>query len=156
MKTKILTCLLLVGALITTSTVQAHTNKKLKIIDKTVLQFNVSNFCNYLEKGNSNGVEGVYKSPNGKYIFALVKNDERSHDFIGVVLSAEDNRWQEGEIKFNFMLHQDTLVGYYYDDKDNPIPVEFALESDTLKTNVLTKVDLNKIKAGTLACFRKK
>ena len=155
MKTKILTSLL-ISAMLSIGSINAHTKKKLKTIDKTTIEFNVANFCNYLENGNSNGVEGIYKSPNGKYVFALVKNDESNHDFIGVVLASKNNRWKEGEIKFNFMLNKDTLVGYYYDDKGNPIPVEFAMESDTLKTNVLTKVDLQKIKAGTLAYFRKK
>ena len=155
MKTSIITTLL-ISTLLTFNSLTAHTAKKLKTINTSPIEFSLTNFCNYLENGNTSGVEGVYKSSDGKYVFALVRNDARNHDFIGIVLATENNRWKEGEIKFNFVLQKDTLNGFYYDDKGNPIPVKFEIGNDTLQTNVLKKVDLEQIKARLIAGLAEK
>ena len=155
MKTSILSSLL-ISTVLTFNSLTAHTVKKLKTINTSPIEFNITNFCNYLENGNANKVEGVYESSDGKYVFALIKNDARNHDFIGIVVSAENNRWKEGEIKFNFVLNKDTLNGFYYDDKGNPIPVQFAIGNDSLKTSILSKLSVIDIKSQMIAEISKK
>jgi len=43
------------------------------------------------------------------------------------------------------------LNGYYYDSSGEYVPVSFTIDCDSLKTNRLIKVDVQKIKATTVA-----
>lgn len=150
MKTSLLTAIL-ISSVLSFNGLTAHTVKKLKTINTEPIAFSLTNFCNYLENGNKNGVEGVYKSSDGKYVFALVKNNAKNHDFIGIVISTENDRWKEGEIKFNFVLNEDTLNGFYYNDQGTTTPVQFAIGNDSLKTNVLMKVKIPEVRAQIIA-----
>ncbi|MFT6166175.1 MAG: hypothetical protein ACJAV5_001355 [Vicingaceae bacterium] len=127
-------------------------SKKLAPLETHHLNFNLFNFCNYLENGNPKKAEGVYQSPDGRYVIALIKNDEKGHDFIGVVCAADNPFWKRGEVKFNFVLDSNNeLNGYYYNSSGEYVPVSFTIDGDSLKTNKLIKVDAEKIKATTIA-----
>lgn len=126
--------------------------KKLAPLETHHLNFDVLNFCNYLENGNPKLAEGVYQSPDGRYIIALIKNDEKGHDYIGVVCAADNPYWEKGEVKFNFVLTSNNeLSGYYYNSSGEYVPVSFTIDGDSLKTNKLIKVDVEKIKATAIA-----
>ncbi len=114
------------------------------------LDFELPNFCNYLENGNPKQAEGVYKSPDGRYVIALIKNNKKGHDYIGVVCSTDNPYWEVGEVKFNFVLASgNELNGYYYDSSGAFVPVSFTIDGDSLKTNKLIKMDVEKIKGVT-------
>ena len=94
----------------------------------------------------------MYKSTDGRYVIALIKNDEKGHDYIGVVCAADNPYWRRGEVKFNFVITaENNLEGYYYNSKGEYVPVSFTISGDTLVTNSLVKVDVEKIKATTMA-----
>ena len=142
------------GAIEPTTTVISNTiqYKKLAPLKTHQLEFDVYNFCNYLENGNPKQAEGVYKSPDGRYVIALIKNDEKGHDYIGVVWAADNPYWRRGEVKFNFVITaENNLEHYYYNSKGEYVPVSFTVSGDTLVTNSLVKVDVQKIKATTMA-----
>lgn len=154
MKTLVKTALLFSSILIFSISTFANTPKKLKPIHKSSVELNLTQFCNYLENGNPHNVEGVYTSPDKRYVIALVKNDKTEHDFIGVVLAADNQYWKEGEVKFNFVLSDSNeLKGFYYNSKGNYIPVDFTISSDTLKTNSLHKLDIEEVRTSSLAYF---
>ncbi len=166
MKTTILNIAFLLGSISISTTSFAksgNTNKKTvetnfvaakKLAPLTThhLNFDLFNFCKYLENGNPKKAEGVYRSPDGRYVIALIKNNEVGHDFIGVVCAAENPYWTRGEVKFNFVLgNNNELNGYYYNSLGEYVPVSFTIDGDSLKTNRLIKVDVQKIKAMTSA-----
>lgn len=165
MKTTILNIALLIGTISMTSTSFAtggdtnmksletslEASKKLAPLETHHLNFDLSNFCKYLENGNPKRAEGVYQSPDGRYVIALIKNNEKGHDFIGVVCAADNPYWKRGEVKFNFVLDSNNeLNGYYYNSLGEYVPVSFTIDGDSLKTNRLIKVDVEKIKATTI------
>lgn len=126
--------------------------KKLAPVKTHFLDFSVSNFCNYLENGNPRQLEGIYQSPDGRYVIALIKNNEKGHDYIGVVCAADNPYWKRGEVKFNFVVTNNSeLQGYYYNSLGEYVPVNFTIDGDSLNTNKLNKVDIQKIKATTTA-----
>ncbi|MBL4706839.1 MAG: hypothetical protein JKY48_00165 [Flavobacteriales bacterium] len=154
MKTSIFTTALLTALITLSSSTFATKTKSLKPIVKSSVELNLSQFCNYLENGSPKAAEGVYTSPDGRYVIALVKNNEKEHDYIGIVCAADNSFWKKGEIKFNFVLSDSTeLNGYYYNSKGDYVPVNFTIDGDSLKTNKLIKVDIDEIRAGTLAYY---
>tara|TARA_B110000046_G_scaffold34410_1_gene37252 strand:- start:21770 stop:21991 length:222 start_codon:yes stop_codon:yes gene_type:complete len=72
------------------------------------------NSCNYLENGNLKQAEGVYRSPDARYVIALIKNNEKGHDFIGIASEADNSYWKKGEVKFNFVLESNNQLNGYY------------------------------------------
>lgn len=126
----------------------AGNSKQLKPIQKHKVEFNLLQFCNYLENGSPNRVEGVYSSPDQRYQVAIVKNDVKGHDYIGIVLSADNPYWQAGEVKFNFVEKDSSLIGYYYNSSGEKFPIELKIDSDTLKTNHLNKMKIKQVIAS--------
>lgn len=123
-------------------------SKKLEPVIRHQLQLDLLSFCNYLQTGRPKKVEGVYKSPDGRYVIAIIKNNEKGHDYIGVVCAADNPYWKRGEVKFNFVLRNDNkLEGYYYNSSGNYVPVSFSINGDSLQTNRLRKVNLENNKA---------
>ena len=123
-------------------------SKKLEPVIRHQLQLDIFSFCNYLQTGRPKKAEGVYKSPDGRYVIALIKNNEKGHDYIGVVCAADNPYWKRGEVKFNFVLRNDNkLEGYYYNSSGNYVPVSFSINGDSLQTNRLRKVNLENNKA---------
>lgn len=112
----------------------------------------VSQFGKYLHDGNPDLLEGLYRSPDGRYLIALIKNHEKGHDFIGVVVSADNSYWKEGEIKFNFVRNDSgRLKGYYYDSQGVAYPVTFRIGANSIKSRLLKKVKLKEIPYGVFA-----
>ncbi|MFB1021962.1 MAG: hypothetical protein QMC40_04295, partial [Vicingaceae bacterium] len=68
--------------------------KKLEPVIRHQLLLVVLSFCNYLQTGRPKKVEGLYQSPDGRYVIALIKNNERVHDYIGVVRTADNPYWK--------------------------------------------------------------
>lgn len=151
MKTTIINIALFLGLFSFTTNSFATKAKKLVPIKKNQLELDINHFCNYLENGTTKKAEGLYRSPDGRYVIALIKNNERGHDYIGVVCAADNKYWKRGEVKFNFVLTANNeLEGYYYNSKGEYVPVNFTIDGDSLKTNQLVKIDVQNIKA-TLA-----
>lgn len=154
MKTSIFTGLLCTLMFVFTSTTYGTKRKSLQPIDKSSIELNLSQFCNYLENGAPTALEGVYASPDGRYVIALVKNNAQQHDYIGIVCAADNAFWSKGDVKFNFVLSDSTeLKGFYYNSRGAHVPVHFTVNKDSLEFDQLIKVDLETIKAGQLACF---
>jgi hypothetical protein len=127
-------------------------SKKLEPVIRHQLQLDVLSFCNYLQTGRPKKVEGLYQSPDGRYVIALIKNNKKGHDYIGVVCTADNPYWKRGEVKFNFVLRNDNkLEGYYYNSSGNYVPVSFSINGDSLLTNRLIKVNLENNKATVVA-----
>lgn len=116
------------------------------------VNLDVSQFGKYLHDGHPDSLEGIYKSPDGRYYIALIKNQDKSHDFIGVVISADNPFWTEGEVKFNFVRNGNKkLKGYYYNSRGKAFPIAFKIGKSTIKTRLLRKVELKDIPNGSLA-----
>jgi hypothetical protein len=100
--------------------------KNVKPIEKQKVNFNLPAFNQYLKIGNAQQLEGIYSTKDRRYFIALVKNSEKTHDFIGIVLAADNSYWDRGEVKFNFSEGKDgKLEGFYYDQKGHANPVIF-------------------------------
>jgi len=151
MKTSVKTVLIMSICILFSSFSYGNTPKILKPIEKQKIEFNLLQFCNYLENGNPAQLEGVYASPDKRYLVAIVKNDEKNHDFIGIVIKADNPYWEPGEVRFNFVMKNETLMGYYYNASGDEFPLEFKIDADTLKTNSLNKMDLNQVKSNMIA-----
>jgi hypothetical protein len=138
---------LLLGAFFAPNYAMANPAKTVLPIENKVIDFNLDQFKKYLELGTPHQLEGVYSSPDKRYVVAIVKNNDTRHDFIGVVIKAGNAYWKEGEVKFNFVLDEssDKLVGYYYNSEGTPHEVSFCVGGDTLQTDCLKKVELSKI-----------
>lgn len=125
--------------------------KNLKPIEKQSVEFNLSQFCSYLENGKPHQLEGVYTSPDERYKIAIVKNDEKQHDFIGIVITADNHYWEPGDVKFNFVMKDNALKGYYYNQAGDEFPMQFQIDADTLNTKSLKKLKVKTVKADMLA-----
>lgn len=144
----LLSCIMLLS-----SVALAATNKRLETVkDQQKVTLDVNQFGKYLRDGDPDSLEGIYKSPNGRYLIALVKNDENGHDFLGVVVFAENPYWKEGQVKFNFVRNSDNqLKGYIYNSQGNAFPISFNIGKSTIKCRHLKKVKLKDIPNGSLA-----
>lgn len=144
---------LLMGALILNSGfVSAKGSKNSIPMKKNEIELDYSQFSKYLHDGNPDSIEGVYRSADKRYVIALIKNETNSHDFIGVVVSADNPYWKEGEVKFNFKRKDSqVLEGYYYDSKGIAYPITFKIGKSTIDTELIEKVDLVEIEAGSYA-----
>lgn len=130
-------------------------DKNLKPIEtesKKEIAIDLSQFGKYLNQENSKTAEGVYTSKDGRYVIAIVKNNEKTHDYIGVVISADNPFWNAGEVKFNFVLNQDNeLTGFYYDSKGESHKISFQVNEDGLVCEFLTKVSIEELRKGGIA-----
>jgi len=143
----LLSCLFLFSSISSASGV-----KTIDTVKEHQVNLDVNQFGKYLHDGNPDSLEGLYKSPDGRYLIALIKNTEDGHDFIGVVVDADNPYWKEGEVKFNFVRNDSKkLKGYYYDSRGNAHPVSFKIGSSTIKSRLLKKVNLKDIPNGSLA-----
>jgi hypothetical protein len=135
------------------SVASAAGNKRLKTIkNEKKVNLDVNQFGKYLHDGEPDSLEGIYKSRDGRYLIALVKNDENGHDFLGVVVSADNPYWEEGQVKFNFVRNSDNqLKGYIYNSQGVGFPISFDIGKSTIKCRLLKKVKLKDIPNGSLA-----
>jgi len=144
----LLSCMMLFSAM-----ASASGSKKLKTVSKEQnVTLDVNQFGKYLHDGDPDSLEGIYKSRDGRYMIALIKNDKKGHDFIGVVVSADNPYWKEGQLKFNFVRNSDNkLKGYIYNSQGNAFPISFKIGQSTIKSRHLKKVKLKDIPNGSLA-----
>ncbi len=126
--------------------------KQLQPTGQLKVRLNLTQFVNYLENGRPDKLEGIYTSADNRYLIALIKNDESSHDFIGVVIAADNPFWAKGCVKFNFVKTSNhALNGYYYTQKRSFTPFTFHLENGNIKSSLLKMVNTNHLKNSILA-----
>ncbi len=140
MKTSIKLFAILSISILFSSYCNANPSKTLEPLSKHNIEFSFSQFCSYLDNGNAHPLEGVYSSPDDRYKIAIVKNDTKHHDYIGIVISADNKFWKVGDVKFNFVMKEGALEGYYYTSSGKELPIQFKIQSDTLETNYLKKI----------------
>lgn len=152
MKTIQRTLLALMVVLVCSSGAMSKTVKAISSENKDQVHIDLVQFSKYLKDGNPHQLEGVYSSDDGRYIIALIKNTEKSHDFIGVVISADNSYWTEGEVKFNFVMNSNgKLEGYYYNSNGEAFPMSFTIDNDTLSSKLLHKLDIEQFRYGGIA-----
>ncbi len=143
----LLSCLILFSSMASASGV-----KTLHPVKEHQVNLDVNQFGKYLHDGNPDSLEGLYQTRDGRYLIALIKNTENNHDFIGVVVSADNPYWTEGEVKFNFVRNDSKkLKGYYYNSQGKAFPISFKIGSSTIKSRLLKKVNLKDIPNGSIA-----
>jgi acetoacetate decarboxylase len=132
-----------------------NSNKRLAPIEKQAIEFDLSGFGNYLNNGSAQTIEGVYTTEDRRYVIAVVKNQEKSHDYIGVVISADNQYWDKGEVKFNFVKQDDgSLKGFYYDQAGKAYPVTFDTNENGLQSDMMHKLSVAEVKMGNLAIMQ--
>lgn len=120
---------------------QAANHKDLKAIKLHNQEFNVAGFSKYLVQGNALEFEGVYRTKDGRYSIAIVKNDVAEHDFIGVMIDSKNEQLKSGDVRFNFVRSsENALEGFYYDNYGNSVPVEFGMDEIKLGDMKLKKI----------------
>ncbi len=129
--------------------------KNLKPINKNQTEevtIDLSQFGKYLLEDYSKTAEGVYRTEDNRYTIAIIKNEEKSHDYIGVVISSDNKYMKSGEIRFNFVLNSDNeLVGYYYDSKGDEHSVSFKLGENGLISSLFEKVSIEELRNSGIA-----
>ena len=140
MKTSIKLLAILGISLLFSSYSNANPTKTLEPLSKHNIEFSFSHFCSYLENGNAHPLEGVYSSLDERYKIAIVKNDTKNHDYIGIVISSGNKFWKVGDVKFNFVMKEGALEGYYYNSSGQELPIQFIIQADTLETNFLKRI----------------
>ena len=127
---------------------------KSKILDsnhKKDIRLNYTQFVKYLDNGNPDSLEGIYKTDDNRYVIAIIKNETKFHDFIGVVISSDNSKWNVGEIKFNFTRNsQGNLEGYYYNESDKAYPVNLPAANSRIGNNLLKKIVLKDLELNLL------
>lgn len=118
------------------------TVKKLPQLMEKQVEVNFERFNHYLKTAKPLEVEGFYTSINQEYVVAIVKNDAKEHDFIGIMVKSPNGRYAKGELRFNFVQESDSvLTGYYYDDFGNAQSVKLQIKtSNPEKDCLLSKV----------------
>lgn len=105
-------------------------------------KFNLAQFGKYLQDGHPHAVEGVYMTKDGRYSLAIVRNQDSTHDFIAIVLEADNKFWNSGDVKFNFIQNDSTeLEGLYYNSAGEASPIDFEISENGLISDYLIKVD---------------
>ncbi len=152
---KTLKKMILASGLILSLGAQASNTKTVKEMDNRQIdmeKFNIPQFGKYLQDGLPHEVEGVYKTKDGRYTLAIVRNEDSTHDFIAIVLDADNPFWKTGEVKFNFVLSDiNSLEGLYYNSKGESVNLDFSFNKNGLKSDLLIKVDPSVIRANGIA-----
>tara|TARA_B100001109_G_C18864147_1_gene475898 strand:- start:1950 stop:2417 length:468 start_codon:yes stop_codon:yes gene_type:complete len=131
---------------------EIESSKSLKSISKQAIELNLPQFSKYLQIGDAQELEGVYATVDRRYVIAIIKNKKKSHDYIGVVISADNKYWEKGEVKFNFVKKENKLQGFYYNQAGKAIPIQFSInEYGALETKLLEKLTLEEFKMSQLA-----
>ena len=81
----------------------------------------------------------------------IIKKETKFHDFIGVVVSSSNSKWNAGEIRFNFVRNSDgNLEGYFYNKENKAVPVTLPAANSRIGENLLKKIDLQNLKVNLL------
>lgn len=147
MKTRKLVLLLSAAICFSFSTKAENSTKNVQPISSKNLSLNFQHFENYLRNGRPTEVEGFYATADKRYVVAIIKNDAKEHDYIGLMVKSENSKYSEGELRFNFIQETDsTLSGYYYDKNGNAQSVELKIKtSKPNETCLLTKIAYSEI-----------
>jgi hypothetical protein len=147
MKTRKLILLVAAGICFSFSTKAGNTNKIAKPVELKKLGLNFQYFENYLRNGQPTDVEGFYSTADKKYTVAIIKNDIKEHDYIGVMVKAKNSKYTEGELRFNFVQKNDsTLSGYFYDEHGNAQAIMLQIKTSNPKEDcLLSKIAYSEI-----------
>lgn len=140
--------------MVASTSAQAIGRQKItKPIHKYNVELNLAAFAKYLKIGDASKVEGVYASKDRRYIIAMVRNTVKTHDYIGVVISAENPFWENGEVKFNFVKESNgKMKGYYYDSLGTAYPMAFSIDKNgNIESDLLQKLSVEEVQLGNLA-----
>jgi hypothetical protein len=148
-KTALITlCIILVSI----ASVSGKSVKPIKSNSNKEIELNLSQFGKYLEDGNAQSIEGVYKTEDNRYLIAVIKNKEKTHDYIGVVVSADNEFWKKGEVKFNFVIGENgELSGLYYDSVGEEHEMMFNLGENGIVSEMLEKMQIEELRSNDLA-----
>ena len=127
--------------------------KKSRILDSTHkkdINLNYSQFVKYLDNGNPDSLEGIYSTEDKRYVIAVIKNETKFHEFIGVVISSDNPKWSNGEIKFNFVRKSDGILEGYYYNSDKVSPVVLSTGNSRIGANLLKKLSLQELEVNLL------
>jgi len=151
MKNIVLIFGLLLSPVLMSSSFASH-RKTVKSIQKTNLNFDVAGFTHYLNNGNPQKLEGVYSTKDKRYVIAIVKNSEKEHDYIGVILNSANKNIKTGDVRFNFVMDSEkNLVGNYYDNNGNSVEVVFNMEDMELGHIPMQKVGITQLQINLLS-----
>lgn len=113
-------------------------SKTVMPIEAKNTQINFQHFTNYLMNGNPQEIEGYYGTKDKKYIIAIIKNDVKQHDYIGVMVGAKNSKYNPGELRFNFVVENDSMLnGFYYDDRGNAQAVKIKIKTSNAQSACL-------------------
>ena len=124
MKT-LITAIILTVATSSFAALPGHQNRSVDL--------NLDHFEQYLKTGKHHSLEGIYTSYDNRYKIAMIKNKTRKHDYIGVVVDAENPYWHKGEVKFTFKVSGEQLRGFYYTSENKMVPVTYQFKEGALK-----------------------
>ncbi|MCB0801646.1 MAG: hypothetical protein KDB74_00990 [Flavobacteriales bacterium] len=137
---------------LTSSATIAKEVKNIKIKLQAEVNVDLAQFGKYLKDGNPHVAEGLYRTEDCRYLIAIIKNSEKTHDFIGVVVSAENPFWNRGDIKFNFVIDENNnLNGLYYNCKGDSFPVNFKIAANGIESSLIEKVEMEELRFLGLA-----
>lgn len=130
MKTRKLVLMLSAAICFSFSTKAGNRSKNVKPIASKNISLNFQHFENYLRNGRPTEVEGFYATADKKYVIAIIKNETREHDYIGVMVKSSNSTYSLGELRFNFVQENDsTLSGFFYDKNGNAQATQLKIKT---------------------------
>jgi len=66
----------------------------------------------YLQK-SGDPLEGIYRTADGAYTVALIKNKNRYRDYAGIILASATRLWIPGQVKFELKKNNDSTLHYF-------------------------------------------
>lgn len=67
----------------------------------------------YLQQPADSSIEGIYKTADGTYTVALVKNKTNLRDYAGIILDSKTKLWQKGQVKMEVKQLTDSSFEIY-------------------------------------------
>lgn len=147
MRTRKLVLMLSLAICMSFSAKAGNKSKNVKPTASKNISLNFQHFENYLRNGQPDEVEGFYATVDKRYIVAIIKNDAKEHDFIGVMVKAANSKYTVGELRFNFVQENDSILsGFFYDQNGNAQAMQLKIKtSKSNETCLLTKVAYSEI-----------
>ncbi|MEX2380211.1 MAG: hypothetical protein WD530_05675 [Vicingaceae bacterium] len=147
MKTKRLVLMLSAAICFSFSTKAGNSGKIVKPIASKSISLNFQHFDNYLRNGRPLEVEGFYATSDKRYVMAIVKNEAKEHDFIGVMVKAANSKYTTGELRFNFVQENDSILsGFFYDQNGNAQAMQLKIKtSKPNETCLFSKIAYSEI-----------
>jgi hypothetical protein len=67
----------------------------------------------YLQQPAESTIEGIYKTPDGTYTVALIKDKTSIRDYVGIILDSKTKLWQKGQVKMEVKQLTDSTFEIY-------------------------------------------